>query len=420
MGSAIANIKKEGVNIAFPLIESAGFGFEPDLSNNQIVFGLKGINGINTDLAQIIINNRPYTDINDFAVKLLDTKIVKKTQMVKLIKAGCFTQLHSRDRNQTMKWFLDHYVIEYVDKLTLAQLNRMKEWKIIPDNYRKSVQMISLKSYILSDEGLYKIYNDPNKKPLKRGYHDRYYILDDASQKYFYDFFSDDCVVEVVNSHYVVSEKKIVKEAESYLQPLREWFTSKEAIDKYNWALELDAWEKYALGNTAKWSMEALCYYDQVHELEYVDEMQYGIVNFFQQPETPAVYDWYSRKVGGEWKQMPKYKIVRIAGTVLHADNNHHTVTLLTKYGPVLVKMNKGHYAFYSKRISQVMDSGKKEKIEDSWLTRGNLLLISGIRREDQFWPMVYNDTIYKHTVNLITNVYNDGTLQLQTERIRV
>ena len=420
MGSAIANIKKEGVHIAFPLINSAEFSFKPDLDNNQIIFGLKGINGINTELSQTIINMRPFKSMDDFAERLLDTKIVKPNQMIKLMKAGCFTELDCPDRTKTMRWYLDKYKIEKVDKLTLAQLGRMKEWHIIPQSLQKSVQMLSLKSYILDDEGLYEIFNDPNKKPLKRGYHDRYYILDDQAQNYYYDFFSDDCIVKVVNEHYVVSEKKIIKEADKLLEPLREWFSSQEAIDKYNQALIDEAWDTYAAGTPAKWSMEALCYYDSEHELEHVDEKQYGIVNFNKLPEEPNVYDWYTRKINDEWKQMPKYQIVRIAGTVLHADNPHHTVTLLTKYGPVLCKLNKGHYAFYSKRISVVGDDGNKTVLEDSWLKRGNLLLVSGIRRDDQFWPMIYNDTIYKHTINFIKEVNADGTLNLQVERTKI
>lgn len=420
MGSAIANIKKEGVHIAFPLINSAEFSFKPDLNNNQIIFGLKGINGINTELSQTIINMRPFESMDDFAERLLDTKIVKPNQMIKLIKAGCFTELDCPDRTKTMKWYLDKYKIETVDKLTLSQLGKMKERHIIPQSLQKSVQMLSLKSYILDDEGLYEIFNNPNKKPLKRGYHDRYYILDDKAQSYYYDFFSDECIVKVVNEHYVVSEKKIIKEADKLLEPLREWFSSQEAIDQYNQVLIDEVWNTYAAGTPAKWSMEALCYYDSEHELEHVDEKQYGIVNFNKLPEEPNVYDWYTRKINDEWKQMPKYQIVRIAGTVLHADNSHHTVTLLTKYGPVLCKLNKGHYAFYSKRISVVGDDGKKTVLEDSWLKRGNLLLISGIRRDDQFWPMIYNDTIYKHTINYIKKVNADGTLDLQVERTKI
>lgn len=420
MGTAIANIKKEGVNIEFPLINSAEFGFTPDLKHNDIVFGLKGINGINTDLSHLIIQNRPYKNMVDFGKKMLDTKIVKPSQMIKLIKAGCFNYLHSPDRTVTMKWYLKHYLFKHIGQLTLAQLDKLKEKKLIPLEYRKAVQTLALKDYILDDEGLYEIYNDPNKKILKRGYHDRYYILDNKAQPLFNEFFSEDSIVKVVNEFYVVSEKKIIKETEKIIEPFREWLTSPDAVKKYNQSLMQDLWNKYAEGTTAKWSMESLCYYDDEHELEHVDEKQYGIVNFNSLPDEPPVYDWYSRKVNGEWKQMPKYKIVRIAGTVLHADNFHHTVSLLTKYGPVLCKLNKGHYAFYSKRISQVDENGKKNVIENSWLTRGNLLLISGIRRDDQFWPMIYNDTIYKHTINLIKTVNEDGTLDLQVERTKL
>ena len=151
-----------------------------------------------------------------------------------------------------------------------------------------------------------------------------------------------------------------------------------------------------------------------------MDEQKYGVVNFFDQPEQPTSYEFYTRYVNGEPKIVPKYNITRIAGTVLNADNNHHTVALLTKYGLVNVKMNKGHYAFYSKTISQVNEKGEKTRLEESWLKRGNLLLIAGIRRDDQFWPMIYTDTIYKHTVNLIQDVYNDGTLKIQVERIKI
>ena len=85
-----------------------------------------------------------------------------------------------------------------------------------------------------------------------------------------------------------------------------------------------------------------------------------------------------------------------------------------------MCKLNKGHYAFYSKRISRINDKGEKEVLENSWLTRGNLLLISGIRRDDQFYPVIYTDTIYKHTINLIKKVNNDGTLELQVERTKL
>lgn len=419
MGIAIANIQQEGVHISFPLINSAKFGFEPDIQNECIIFGLKGINGINTELSHTIMNNRPYMSMDDFAHKMLDTKIIKPSQMVKLIKAGCFTELHNINRMVTMEWYINHYLIEPVNKLTMQQFKRMKEANLIPDEFNKAVRILAIKDYILDDAGFYEYYNNPEKKALKRGYHDRYYILDDIAQNKYSEYFTDDCIVKVVDGHYVVSEKKIVKESETYLSALRQWFTSSNAVNSYNMYLATIQWEKYASGSLAKWSMESLCYYDDKHELDGVNESLYGIVNFNELPEQPTAYETYVRYINGERKVLLKYNISRIAGTVLNADNNHHIVALLTKYGLVNVKMDKDHYAFYNKTISRVDDSGTKTRIEESWLKRGNLLLISGIRMEDQFIPKMYQDTIYKHVINLIRNVLNDGTLELQVERVK-
>lgn len=422
IGIAIANIKKENVNIEIPLINEAGFGFEPDENNNRIIFGLKAINGINTEVSQAIIQNRPYSSMEDFANKLLDTGIIKNAQMIKLIKAGCFTELHSPNKEITMEWYLRNYKYNPLKKLTLSQLSALREKKLIPEAFDKCVKILILKDYILDDEGFYSNYIDPDKKPLKRGYHDRYYILDDNSQPIFKDYFSEECIVGVQGEYYLVSEKQIDKEAKAFIEPFREWMNSADAINRYNLSCFLDVWEQYASGSKAHWSMESLTYYDEEHELENVNESLYGIVNYFELPEEPVAYDWYARWINGERKIFPKYNISRIAGTVINADNNHHMVSLLTKYGLVNVKMNKGHYAFYNKQISQIDEdnNNKKHKIEDSWLKRGQMIIVSGIRMGDTFYPRIYNDTIYKHTISLIKEVNKDGTLLLQNERTKI
>ena len=419
IGIAIASVKKQGVNIEIPLINEAGFGFEPDEVNNRIIFGLKGINGINTKISQAIIQNRPYTSMEDFAQKIIDTKIVENQHMVKLIKAGCFTELHNADKTVTMDWFLKKYCFNPIKSLTLSQLGKLREKQLIPEEFDKCVKILLLKNYILDDEGFYSNYIDPDKKPLKRGYHDRYYILDDTSQAVFKDFFSENCIVGVKDEYYLVSEKMINKEAEVYIKPFREWMSSADALNRYNLSLYLDLWEKWANGNEAHWSMNALTYYDKKHELEDVNEELYGIVNFNELPEEPVPYEFYTRYINGELKHIPKYVISRIAGTVINADNGHFMVSLLTKYGLVNVKMSKGHYAFYNKSISQMGEDGKSHRVEESWLKRGQMIIVSGIRIGDTFYPRIYNDTIYKHTVALIKEVNKDGTLLLQYERTK-
>ena len=420
MGVAIAAIRQEDVKIANPDINNPYFGFVPNAQDERIEFSMKGINGVNTELAQAIIQNAPYSSMDDFAVRMLDTKIVQPAQMIKLIKGGCFLTLHDSDRFKTMEWFLRRYCFKPANKLTMQQLGKLLSFRIIPDDLKNCLNCAKIKQYILDDEGLYKLYIDSDKKLPKRGYHDRYFILDDVSQPVFNKFFSEDSVVDVKDGYYIISEKDFIKEYNILIQPLRDWFNSQEALDAYNDALFKSIWNERASGTEASWNMEACCYYDQEHELTNVDEKYYGIVNYFDLPEEPEPYDWYNRKVDGEWKRVPKYRITRIAGTVLRSDNNSHSIALLTCYDVVNVKFYKGSYAFYNKRISHPLGNGKNEVLEDSWLKRGNKLLISGIRRDDQFFPLIYKDTIYKHTVNLIKNVLPNGRMELQTERIQI
>lgn len=420
VGIAISNMIKSGISISLPLINNAEYGFIPDVKNNTIIYGFRSMNGIGDDIAQAIIQNRPYTSMQDFATRMLDTKIIHPAQMIKLIKGGCFLTLHNSDRFKTMEWYLYNYCFEPLSKLTMMQLPKIQEFGIIPEQFKDSLNCIKIKQYVLDDEGLYKLYIDPDKKLPKRGYHDRYFILDDTSQPVFNKFFSENSVIDVKDGYYIISEKKFSKECDALIQPLRDWFSSQETLDAYNNAFFKSVWDEKASGTEASWNMEACCYYDQEHELANVDEKYYGIVNYFDLPEEPEPYEWYSRKIDGEWKRVPKYHITRIAGTVLQSVNAKHTVALLTCYGVVNVKFYKGSYAFYNKRISQPLENGKKKVLEDSWLKRGNKLLISGIRRDDQFFPLIYKDTIYKHTVNLIKNVLPNGRMELQTERIQV
>lgn len=298
----------------------------------------------------------------------------------------------------------------------------MTELGIIPESLDLAKRMVNFKKYVLDDEGLYEKHIDEGKKVPKRGYHDGYYILDNNSQPFFKEHFTEDSVVKIKGEYYIVSEKLFTKEVDKYIQPLKDWFDNTDTLNLYNEALFKTIWNQYADGTLPSWSMQALSFYDGEHELENINEELYGIVNFFDLPEEPEPYDYYTRYIDGSPKKMPKFKISRIAGTVINADNLHCMVTLLTKYGAVHVKFNKGHYAFYNKQISAKLDpnSDKKTVLERSWLSRGSKIVVAGIRRDDSFRPMIYKDTIYQHTVNKVQDIHLDGTLLLQSERTKV
>ena len=92
-------------------------------------------------------------------------------------------------------------------------------------------------------------------------------------------------------------------------------------------------------------------------------------------------------------------------------------VSLLTESGVVNVKYYGGQFSFYDRQISVPNEKGGKKIVERSWFTRGNILLIHGIRRGDQFRPKVYKNTSYAHSTELVERVYDDGYMTLLEER---
>ena len=59
-------MKSEGIKIALPDINKAKYSFIPDVSNNQIIFGFKGMQGVGDAVAKAIVAHRPYDSMKDF------------------------------------------------------------------------------------------------------------------------------------------------------------------------------------------------------------------------------------------------------------------------------------------------------------------------------------------------------------------
>ena len=148
----------------------------------------------------------------------------------------------------------------------------------------------------------------------------------------------------------------------------------------------------------------ASCYFHN-HELYNIKNSTYEIADFFKLPEEPIVERYFTTK---EKKQIPLFKICRIAGTVLDKDKTRKTVTLLTNTGVVTVKINGGVFANYDKQISERDSDGKKHVIEKSVFSRGNKIIVTGIRRDNLFVAKKYKSTPY-HLIEQITEIDDNG-----------
>lgn len=425
-------MQKQGISIKLPLINQADFGFVPDESANSIIYSLKAINGIGDDVVRLLIENRPYSSMNDFYQRMIESKKVQKSQMVQLIKAGCFIELDNTDRKQTMRDFISKYVVKEITNLTMNQFNRLIQYDsiyhFIPENIQMAIRHKYFKDYVLDEKFLYKKYIDKTKKALKRGYHDRWFKLDKDSMGFFNNYYSENCVEEVDGEYFIISEKSFLKENEDKIKPLREWLSKEDTIKIYNECQLKEELTKDANGTIEKWEMDSLSIYAGKHELKDINTEKYGIVDFFKQPEKPVAYDYYTRKikqtVSGQTiiveKKFPKNQIVRLAGTVLDKNKDKGLITLLTNTGVVTVKFNKGTFLHYNKQISVIDDKGNKNVIEKTWFGRGSKILVSGYRKGNLFIAYKYADSVYKHTCNLITEIEKNGSIIVQTERIQV
>lgn len=399
IAAAIGQMKARGINVSLPDINKAGFGFTPDVENNSIIFGLKGMNGIGDDVVHLIIEHRPYDSFQDFLLRMFDTKLVKKSQLIQLIKGGCFDSFD--DRKNIMKQFATH-LFEPKDKLTMANLKVLIELDMVPDMFSLNVRFFKYKAYI--SKNVYKTISKPK---------DRLFLLDEISTQFFIQHFSEECIVDQKDGRLIISEKRFKKEYDKKMEPVKEWLSDSNTLKQINDQLLEQECAEMLRGSLSQWEMETLSYYYNEHELANVNKEKYGIKNFYDLTKEPKVVETYvSRGV-----QREKYELTRIAGTVLDKDKNKYTVTLLTTDGVVTVKLYAGAFGYYNKQISQKDNKGKKTVLEKSWFTKGNKLLITGFRRGNHFIPRTYKNSVYNHTIMLIEDMDNQGNLYLKSGR---
>lgn len=406
VASAIGLIRQFGTVVALPDINKADFGFKPDIPNQQIVFGIKGMIGIGDDAANLIIANRPYESFNDFLNKTYfkDKKTEEKLDnkhVIQLIKAGAFDSFG--DRVDTMKQFIK-VLHSPSQKLTMSSVNGLLNANLIPEGYEAEQKHYNFKKYI-------------NKNCSDKHKSNKTYVVNDKyTINYFNTHFSEVDHEFLEDGSLTFRENKLDKVYNKLVEPLKQLVTDDKTLILYNDFQYQQLWEKHASGTISKWEMDSLCFYYHEHELAHVNKEKYNIKNYFELPEEPKI-EMYNLYKG---KSHPKFELCGIVGTVIHKDKNKHTVSLLTPEGVVIVKYYDGAFANYNRNISKINSDGVKETIEKSWFTRGNKLYIQGYRRGSQFKPQKYNDSFATHTTMLITDIKDNGDLEVRMERKRI
>ena len=78
-----------GIKTAPPHINKSTIYFTPDPDSNKILFGFNNIKGVGESALNAIVENQPYTSLEDFLTRL-PKKVANKRVVIALIKAGAF------------------------------------------------------------------------------------------------------------------------------------------------------------------------------------------------------------------------------------------------------------------------------------------------------------------------------------------
>ena len=407
IAQSIYKARSNGINVQAPSINKSGLSFAPNEENDSILFGLGAISGVNPQIAQQIIANRPYTSFKDFFTKNTHQgTLVTKSKFIQLIKAGCFDEFNS-DRVAVMREYFE-LSANNINSLTTANMGQIKSVGIyIP---KAIIAPYNFKKYVTSKQFLYGKHPNFKSKNI--------YWLDNRALKYFNDNCRD-CLVEGTDywqedDRTVVVDKSLEKLLKPSLDNLKSYINQPEFLDKFNEAtIDKNMAESVGSYDVNRWSFESCAFYSTNHELAGIDLEEYNISHFSDLPVDPVFIE---RSYGKRsWKQ---FELSAICGTVIARTDSHHLITILTPDNEVVnVKMSEGSFAWYKRQISEINPDGSKTVVEKSWLNRGSLLICCGYRRgEDDFVCKTYKNSIFNHQLMKIVNVDN-GKLDIQSER---
>lgn len=388
IAKAIGEIRNAGIKVSLVDINHSDFGFKPDVENNQILFGLKGMVNVGDDLITTIIQNRPYKSMIEFYHKVKPNK----QAMIALIKGGAFDNL-GKGRMRTMAEYI-WMTCDKKKRITLQNMPGLMRYNLVPNEgeFAMAKRVFEFNRYL--------------KAKCKSG---DMYVLDTRA----IDFLNELGLDGLYDEKFFVFPKAWDKVYQSYMNVFREWIASDKdkILDDLNTIIFTEDWEKYAKGNISSWEMETLCFYYHEHELLHVNAEKYGLRKFSDLPEEPVIERYIGKK-----SLIPIFKLDKICGTCIAKNKAKNTVYILTTDGVAAVKFRQEHFSLFDKQVSERQSDGKKKIIEKSWFNRGNMIVVQGYRRGQEFVAKKYQST-GGHQLYHIDEVTENGNLVLRSER---
>ena len=409
IAQSIYKARSNGINVQAPSINKSGLSFAPNEENDSILFGLGAISGINKDIANQIIENRPYSSFKNFYEKnSYDGSLITNSKMIALIKAGCFDEFEP-NRIKVMKQYVV-YSTEKKDKLTMQNMDGLIKMRCkIPAPLR---QPYTFKKYVCSKQFYFGQHPSFKSKKL--------YWLDERALRYFVancqpslqegaDYWEDE-------GRTIVVDKSLEKMFTPAMEELKKYVNTSEFLKEYNKILYRQKYNSLVpIQDPNHWSFETCSFFANEHELVHIDRERYDISLFDELPEEPRFITKQNGKQ--EWRQ---YELSQIACVVIDRNDNKHLLTVLDMNNNIVqCKFDANSYAFFKQQISVPNSDGGKTVVDPSWLKRGQGLILTGYRfGENDFKIKSYKASVYQKKVRKIESIDNEtGEIVVSSNR---
>ena len=306
--------------------------------DGKTLFSLKAISGLDTNTLDAILEHRPFSSLEDFYTRMVETKLTSPKKAVVLIKAGAFDNLENKDRRIIMM-DLVKLAVPPKDKVTITQL----PYVTLPNSFNELLTLHNFRNCI---EGR-------NKIPMN-----------EKLEKHFINNYSNDVEYGFENGTLNIDMKSWKKFYNKEIKPLKDELKKPEYAEEFTRQKRKEYWANECLGSVADWEVETLLFNKDKFVLDTDSISKVYPLNTFSNMENEPVL--YTNKHG-----FSTYKTSFIAGVVVGKANLKRLVYLLTENdGVITIKLTMKQYTEFDETTEN----------SDSYWTKGNRLVVSGYK----------------------------------------
>ena len=390
-------------NIRLPDINDSRLSFTPNVETNSILYGLKGIVRVTEPVIQEIMDNRPFSSLDDFLTKVTK-KIVTKDKVINLIKCGAFDKVENKTRREILNDYI-WKICEPKSKLTMQNMNMLIDLELLPKDLEYVSDVYKLTKELRKNRDANKMWYCGDRLTITPQKFNAWAQIIKDSKLVAHEIMLDGEPRRVIDSAQWDRFYELKMEvAKRYIKENHD-----ELLKLLNNTLFNNEFEKYCSGNELQWELDSINFYFTSHPLDNVapqiDENICGANDVIEGAQD------------GEFiikgKVIPRMRLYSIIGTVIDKDKVKGLVTIQCPDGVVNVKIYKNLFALYNQTISNVNEVGEKEIEDESFFEKGTHLLVTGIQRGATFVPKVYKNTGYKSIMKIVLDD-NGRFVQLQ------